>query len=185
MLEQCLEGHFRTFEALGGMRREIEYFGDAMVNCILRGGKIMVAGNGGSAADAQHFAAELTGRFVRERHALPALALHTDTSALTAIGNDYGFEEIFARQIEALGRADDLFLGISTSGNSENILNAFQIAQDLNIACLGLTGRDGGAMYRSRIRTLIVPSQVTAHIQEAHIFLLHYFCARIDEAVCV
>ncbi len=146
--------------------------------------RILVCGNGGSASDAQHFAAELVGRFERERRALPAIALNTDTSALTAIGNDYGFDKVFRRQVEALGQPGDWLLAISTSGNSPNVLEALNAAQEKDMNVLALTGRDGGAMahlIREQDLELRVPSTSTARIQEMHILILHCLCDLIDQ----
>ncbi len=143
--------------------------------------KIILAGNGGSAADAQHIAAEFTGRFVKERKALPAIALTTDTSALTAIANDYGYQHVFSRQLQALSQPGDLFIGISTSGNSENIINCLKIAKELNIKTIGLSGRDGGFMNEFCDLNIIIPSTVTANIQEMHILIGHIFCKAADQ----
>lgn len=146
-------------------------------------GKILVCGNGGSAADAQHFAAELTGRFEKERMELAAVALTTDTSALTAIGNDYGFEHIFSKQVRALGRAGDVLVGISTSGNSANVIEAIKAAHERDMRVIALTGRDGGkiaAMLQDSDILLNVPYPRTARIQENHILLIHAICDCID-----
>lgn len=148
--------------------------------------KILVCGNGGSAADAQHFAAELSCRFERERPGLPALALTVDSSALTAIGNDYSFEQLFARQVQALGRRGDVLLAISTSGNSPNVLKAIEVAQAQQMSVLAFTGRDGGKIAKVLRATdveLRVPSAVTARIQEVHILLLHCLCDAIDQTL--
>lgn len=147
------------------------------------GGKILFAGNGGSAADAQHLAAELVSRFSFDRPGLPAIALTTDTSALTAIGNDYGFERLFARQIEALGRAGDVFIGISTSGRSPNILAALRLAREKGLATIGLTGQSGGEMPALCDRCLRMPSAETPKIQEGHIVLGHILCGLIERAM--
>jgi len=147
---------------------------------LTHGHKILLAGNGGSAADAQHIAAEFTGRFVKERTPLPAIALTTDTSALTAIGNDYGYEQVFARQVAALGVSGDILIAISTSGNSPSILTAIQTAQAKGMQVIGLTGKDGGAMKGLCDISLIVPAQITAHIQEMHILIGHLFCEYVD-----
>jgi D-sedoheptulose 7-phosphate isomerase len=144
------------------------------------GGKILLCGNGGSASDSQHIAAELVGRFVADRTPLPAIALSTDTSALTAIANDYGYREVFARQVQALGRAGDCLIGISTSGNSDNVLAAVRTAKALGIRTIGLTGRGGGALAQECEIALVVPSDVTARIQEAHIFIGHILCEQIE-----
>ncbi len=152
-----------------------------MISVIQNGGKVLIAGNGGSAADAQHIAAELSGRFVRDRKALPGIALTTDTSALTSIANDFGYEFVFSRQIEALAKEGDLFIGISTSGNSQGILNAFEAAKNINCHTLGLSGRDGGKMNELCDLNLIVPSNITARIQEMHILIGHILCKAVDD----
>ena len=145
--------------------------------------KILLAGNGGSASDAQHIAGELVSRFYFDRPALPALALTTDTSILTAIGNDYGYSQIFSRQIEANANKGDIFIGISTSGNSENILNAINTAKEKKIITIGLTGQTGGKMKELCDYCLCIPSNETPRIQEAHILIGHIFCASIEEAL--
>jgi D-sedoheptulose 7-phosphate isomerase len=147
-----------------------------------RGCKVLVCGNGGSAADAQHFAAELTGRYLKERRALAAIALTTDTSALTAIGNDYSYDYIFARQVEALGRPGDVLVGISTSGNSANVIAAVESARALGVRTVGILGRDGGRLANLVDDALIVPSQVTARLQEIHEMVFHFWCEALDEA---
>jgi len=152
-----------------------------MAERLKRGCKILVCGNGGSAADAQHFAAELSGRYVKERRALAGIALTVDTSALTAIGNDYGFDQVFSRQVEALGRPGDLLVGISTSGNSRNVILAVQAAQALGMRTLGLLGRDGGQLRTLVDDALVVPSQVTARIQELHLMTYHFWCEALDQ----
>lgn len=145
------------------------------------GGKILIFGNGGSAADSQHIAAEFIGRFVKERRALPAIALTTDTSALTALGNDYSFDIVFSRQIEALGKKGDVAIGISTSGNSKNVLEGIQKAKDLGLVTITLTGNDGGKLAPLSDLKLIVPSKVTARIQESHILMAHTICELVEE----
>jgi D-sedoheptulose 7-phosphate isomerase len=152
------------------------------VETLKKGNKILLCGNGGSAADAQHIAAELTGRYKTERMALPAIALTTDTSALTAIGNDYGYDIIFSRQVEALARPGDMLIGISTSGNSQNVLNAFQSARNIGCATMALSGRDGGRMKSAADFNLIVPSDNTPRIQEMHILIGHIICQAIDDS---
>jgi len=151
-----------------------------VTDTITRGNKILLFGNGGSAGDAQHISAEFTGRFVKERRGLPAIALTTDTSALTAIGNDYGFETIFERQVEALAKEGDLLIGISTSGNSANVIKALQIGKILGCNTLGMSGRDGGQMNDVCQINLVVPSQITARIQEIHILIGHVLCTAVD-----
>jgi D-sedoheptulose 7-phosphate isomerase len=144
------------------------------------GGKLLIFGNGGSAADAQHLATELVVRFVRDRGALPALALSTDTSVLTAAANDYGFDRVFARQIEALGRAGDAALGISTSGESANVLRAIETANALGLRTIALTGRDGGAIGRAAAINVNVPAFTTARVQEVHGTLIHVLCELVE-----
>ena len=151
-----------------------------MAERLKRGGRILVCGNGGSAADAQHLAAELSGRYLKERRALAGLALTTDTSALTAIGNDYGFDQIFSRQVEALARPGDLLIGISTSGNSPNVIRAVASAKELGVRTLGLLGRDGGKLASLMDDALVVPSPVTARIQEVHQMVYHFWCEALD-----
>ena len=154
-----------------------------MINCLMNDGKILVCGNGGSAADAQHFAAEMTGRFEKERMELAAVALTTDTSALTAIGNDYGFDHIFSKQVRALGRSGDILLALSTSGNSANVIKAIEAAHERDMHIVALTGRDGGkiaAMLKDDDVLLNVPHPRTARIQEIHILLIHALCDCID-----
>ena len=142
----------------------------------------MIAGNGGSAADAQHLAAEFVSRLVEDRPAMRAVALTTDSSALTAIGNDYGFERVFARQIEALGQAGDVFMGISTSGKSPNVIRALELCRATGITTIGLTGRTGGKMPPLCDYCIRIPSEVTMHIQEAHLALEHIFCMLVERA---
>lgn len=153
---------------------------DALVAALRAGHKVLVCGNGGSAADSQHFVAELVGRFTRERRAWPALALTTDTSILTAIGNDYGFDRVFARQVDAHGRAGDVLIGISTSGGSPDVLAAVEAARTRGLVTVGLTGRDGGALGRAVDIHLNVPSPSTARTQEVHCTLLHVLCDLVE-----
>jgi D-sedoheptulose 7-phosphate isomerase len=153
---------------------------DALRTALRAGRKVLVCGNGGSAADSQHFAAELLGRFARERRAWPALALTTDTSALTAIGNDSGFDRVFARQVEAHGQPGDVLVAISTSGGSPNVLAAVETARARGLATIGLTGHDGGALGHAVDVHLNVPSQSTARTQEVHITVLHVLCDIVE-----
>ena len=156
---------------------------ELLLACLMNDGRFLICGNGGSAADAQHFAAEMTGRFEKERMELAAIALTTDTSALTAIGNDYGFEHIFSKQVRALGRAGDVLVGISTSGNSANVIEAIKAAHERDMRIIALTGRDGGkiaAMLQDSDILLNVPYPRTARIQENHILLIHAICDCID-----
>ncbi len=159
---------------------------DVAKKCVLlyRGDKkTILAGNGGSAADAQHIAAEMVGRYGFDRPSLPSLALTTDTSALTAIGNDYGYDKVFSRQLEGMGQEGDIFIGISTSGNSINIIKAFEIAKQKNIFTVALTGRDGGEMAKLADIALVVPSDSTPRIQESHILIGHIICDIIEKEI--
>ena len=153
----------------------------AIVTALAAGGTVLVFGNGGSAADAQHVVAELVGRFVKNRRAWPAVALTTDTSILTAVGNDFGFDQVFARQIEALGRPGDVAVGITTSGDSPNVLRALETAHAGGLVTVALTGRSGGAAGRLAAIHLNVPETVTARIQEAHMTMLHLVCELVDD----
>lgn len=155
----------------------------ACIECLQRGGKILLAGNGGSAADAQHIAGEFVSRFAFDRPGLPAIALTTDTSILTAIGNDYGYEKLFARQVQAHGNKGDVFIGYSTSGTSPNILRAFEEARSRGLVCIGLTGNRGGPMRELCDYLLEVPSGVTPKIQEGHLVLGHILCGLVENAI--
>lgn len=156
----------------------------SIVNVIIKsidnGGKILIAGNGGSAADSQHFAAELVGRFMKERKALPAIALTTDSSVLTCMGNDYGFDDIFDRQVEALGKENDVFFGISTSGNSKNIIKAVLKAKEKGLTTIGLLGKDGGKLKDICDYNITMPYKETARIQEHHIMTIHLICEFVE-----
>ncbi|NQX88199.1 MAG: D-sedoheptulose 7-phosphate isomerase [Halioglobus sp.] len=163
--------------------KQVTHMGHLLIDCYRAGNKLLVAGNGGSAADAQHIAAEFVSRFNFDRPGLPALALTTDTSILTAVGNDYGYEQLFRRQVEANGVAGDVFLGISTSGNSQNIVRALEAAKLKGIATFGLTGGGGGNMRDLCDQCLCVPSTETPRIQEAHILIGHTLCAMVELAL--
>lgn len=155
----------------------------AMVGCLKKGGKILSCGNGGSAGDAQHFAAELVGRFERERAELAAIALTTDSSILTAVANDYSFEEIFSKQVRALGKSGDILFAISTSGNSKNVVAAIEAAHLKGLHIIGMTGRNGGkiaSLMKAGDVLLNVDAQVTARVQEVHLLMLHCLCDSID-----
>lgn len=161
----------------------IEGCGNLICSTLKQGSKVLLCGNGGSAADAQHIAAELVGRFEKERRALPAIALTTDTSALTAISNDYAFERVYARQVEALGKKGDCLIAISTSGNSPNILAAAVAARDLGCSVIGMTGATGKKLAGLSDACLLVPSSRTSHIQETHIAVAHIWCEMVDQAI--
>ncbi len=180
LFEDHLRSHAAAIAGLGASQHAIAAAGQTIAACLQRGGKVLLCGNGGSAADAQHLAAELSGRYVKERRALAGIALTTDTSALTAIGNDYGFDQIFSRQVEALGRPGDLLIGISTSGNSPNVIRAVASAKELGLRTLGLLGRDGGQLAGLMDEALVVPSTVTARIQEVHQMVYHFWCEALD-----
>lgn len=153
---------------------------EAMIAALRKGGKILVCGNGGSASDAQHFAAELVGRFEKERPALASIALTTDTSILTAIANDYAYERVFARQVDAIGRPGDVLLGISTSGGSQSVLEAIAVARAAGLTTIALTGRSGGVVGAAADIHVNVPASSTARVQEVHRTLLHAMCALIE-----
>jgi D-sedoheptulose 7-phosphate isomerase len=153
---------------------------EVMLNCLRSGGKILFFGNGGSAADAQHLAAEFVGRFVKERRGLPSIALTTDSSILTAIGNDYGYDRVFSRQIEALGNKGDVAVGISTSGNSPNVLAAIRLAGKQGLKTIGFSGRDGGALAQCADISLCVACANTARVQECHIAIGHLLCELVE-----
>lgn len=171
----------RVHASLGPSAPAVAAAAAAMAAALRAGRKLLVCGNGGSAAEAQHFAAELMGRFQRDRAAWPAVALTTDSSALTAIGNDWGFEHVFARQVEGLGAPGDVLLGISTSGASANVLAALQAAAARGLTTVALTGRDGGAVGAAAALHVNVPHEVTARVQEAQLTILHAWCELIEE----
>ena len=169
---------YQVAETLSG---EILKAAHTICDCISGGGKLLLMGNGGSAADSQHIAAELIGRFKKERKAIPALALTVDSSALTALGNDYGFDTIFSRQVEALATPNDAVIGISTSGNSRNVIQALNLAREVGSSTIGLMGNDGGHMKNCVDVGIIVPSNDTARIQEVHITVGHIICEIIEQ----
>jgi D-sedoheptulose 7-phosphate isomerase len=172
--------HMAMFNALEPLFPLISDVGIAMQNTINNGGKILLMGNGGSAADSQHIAAEIVGRFKKERKGMPAIALTTDTSILTSVGNDYGYDYIFARQIEALCRPEDMVIGITTSGNSANVVRAIEAAREIGATTVGLTGGTGGKLNALCSYNIVVPSSVTARIQEAPIFIGHSLCEILE-----
>ena len=177
-----IEAHEKAISELKASRlTELQQMADICREAIRNGHKILFCGNGGSAADSQHLAAEFVGRFVKERQGLPAIALTTDTSILTAVGNDYGYDEVFRRQVEALGREGDVLVGISTSGNSANVVKAFKQAKEQGLNVLALTGPKESKMSALADVTLRVPAQVTARVQECHIMIGHMICEYVDE----
>jgi len=176
-----LKEHLSLFQQLATLDPHVDQAISACVSSLRNGGKLMFCGNGGSAADSQHLAAEFTGRFIKDRPPVAAIALSTDTSALTCIANDYSFEAIFARQVQAIGKPGDCLIAISTSGNSGNVLAAVAAAKALGITCIGLLGRDGGKLKPQCDVSIVVPSQVTARIQEAHILIGHSLCGAVEQ----
>lgn len=168
-------------QTLGFLDSVVSKAAEVATQALQSGGKLMFCGNGGSAADCQHLAAELTGRFIKDRRPLAALALSTDTSAITCISNDYSFEEVFARQVRGLGRAGDVLVGISTSGNSRNVIRAVEEARLAGMTIIGLLGREGGALHELCDIAIVVPSNVTARIQESHILIGHTLCGMIEQ----
>ncbi|MCZ4279181.1 D-sedoheptulose 7-phosphate isomerase [Kiloniella laminariae] len=174
----------RNFEALGALEGVMVQAADIWVEALKNGNKIIFCGNGGSAADSQHLAAELVGRYILERESLPSIALTVDSSALTAIANDYGYEQVFARQLSGLGKAGDVFVGITTSGNSGNILAAVKVARKMGIKVMGFTGKGGGQLAEECDLCIKVPSDTTNHIQEMHIAVGHYLCGVTETRLC-
>jgi len=189
MLEQRIQQHFidsadLKYQAAPVLSLPIANAVQALLACVTSGGKVLACGNGGSAADAQHFAAEFVGRFERERPELAAIALTTDSSILTAVGNDYGFDVIYSRQVRALGQAGDVLIAITTSGNSENVLKAVEAAHERDMVVIGLSGRGGGKLNRALRDTdvhICVPHERTARVQEVHLLTLHCLCDAVDD----
>jgi D-sedoheptulose 7-phosphate isomerase len=189
MLEQRIQQHFidsadLKYQAAPLLSKPIADAVQALLACVTSGGKVLVCGNGGSAADAQHFAAEFVGRFERERPELAAIALTTDSSILTAVGNDYGFSVIFSRQVRALGQTGDVLIAITTSGNSDNVLKAIEAAHERDMVVIGLSGHGGGKMTRTLRDTdvhICVPHDRTARVQEVHLLTLHCLCDAVDD----
>lgn len=182
LVVETLRSTARLHAALadGPVAADIERAGALLVEVVGGGGQVLAFGNGGSAADAQHFVAELVGRFERTRRGWPAVALTADTTVLTAVGNDFGFDAVFARQVEALGRPGDLAIGITTSGRSPNVVRGLEAAKARGVRTIALTGADGGAAGRLAEVHVNVPETVTARVQEAHITVLHLWCALVD-----
>ncbi|MDR0779070.1 MAG: phosphoheptose isomerase [Pseudomonadales bacterium] len=180
LFNASIETKIRSLELL---TEPVIHASEAMVKSLLADGKILSCGNGGSAGDSQHFSAEMLNRFERERPPLPAIALTTDTSTLTSIANDYSYDEVFSKQVRALGRPGDVLLAISTSGNSANVIDAIKVAQQRGLVVVALTGKNGGAMrelLRDTDIEICVPSPVTARIQEVHLLVIHCLCDLID-----
>lgn len=178
--DDILTEHMSVFNELNLLKNKISFVSNIIFNLFENSGKLLVCGNGGSAADSQHMAAELVGRFEIERGPLPAIALTTDSSILTCVGNDYDYNQIFSRQVNGIGSVNDCLLCISTSGNSQNIINAVKTANEKGMTTIGLLGNNGGKIVDLCNHNLIVNSNNTARIQEAHIFILHSICGLID-----
>lgn len=190
-LHDRILGHFQAsaqtkLDVADTLSPPIELAARHMVHCLAQGGKILVCGNGGSAADAQHFASEMLNRFEQERPGLAAIALTTDTSTLTSIANDYAYEQVFARQIKALGQPGDILLAISTSGNSANVLQAVAAAHSRHMPVIAMTGRSGGGLaeqIQADDVLLCVPAESTARIQEVHLLIIHCLCDAVDSVL--
>lgn len=180
LLRRALADHQNVMTQLESLLPQIDAVGQVMRACLQRGNKILLMGNGGSAADSQHIAAEIVGRYKRERRGLPAIALTTDTSILTAVGNDYGFEYVFSRQVEALCDPQDVVVGISTSGNSGNVVKAIEVAKEIGAITVLFSGGSGGKLAEMCDYSLVMPSKETARIQEAHLFIAHSVCEIMD-----
>jgi D-sedoheptulose 7-phosphate isomerase len=181
IIKEEFDAHVNTVKSLHNLTSKLEDAANICIDCIRNGGKIIIFGNGGSAADSQHIAAELVSRFKTERKALGAIALTTDTSIITAIGNDYGFDQIFSRQIEALANPGDVSIGISTGGTSKNVLNALQLSKSMNCLTIGFSGRSGGEFNKLCNINLVAPSNDTPRIQEMHILIGHTLCHLIEQ----
>lgn len=181
IIQSELNDHKETIQnVIDSLENKIQEACEMSLNTINSGNKIMLCGNGGSAADAQHIAAEFTGRYKVERRGLPAIALTTDTSALTAIGNDYGYDRVFERQVESLANPGDLLIGISSTGNSENVIKAFKKAKEIGCKTIGLSGKGGGKFNDSCDLNVVVPSENTPRVQEMHILIGHTICQIVD-----
>jgi D-sedoheptulose 7-phosphate isomerase len=175
--------HMALFDRLLRLDDDVMSVGQIVADCLRKGGKLLICGNGGSAADSQHIAAELTGRLVENRPPLAALALGTNGSVLTCIANDYSFAEVFSRQVEGLGRAGDCLMAISTSGNSENVIRAVESARSAGLVTVGLLGNEGGKLVQLCDHSVVVPSDITARVQEAHILIGHTICGVVEQAL--
>lgn len=183
-IDQYLQAVVANFQSLRTSQTHIEDAASMCIASLRKGGKVIFCGNGGSAADSQHLAAELMGRFLLDRNPLPALALTVDTSALTAIGNDYGYDDVFARQLRGIGRKGDVIVGLSTSGTSRNVVRAFDVAGEIGITRIALTGASVSPMSDMAEVAVMVPSSQTNHIQEMHIAVGHIICGIVEETLC-
>ena len=182
IIENEFVEHLKVAQNMSSLTDKVELAAQLCIDGLKNGSKILIFGNGGSAADAQHIAAEMVGRYKVERKGLPAIALTTDTSALTSIGNDYGYNHVFDRQVEALANEGDVAIGISTGGSSGNVISALRLAKDMGCKTVGFSGRDGGEMDALCDVNLVVPAEDTPRIQEMHIVIGHTICHLIDQA---
>jgi D-sedoheptulose 7-phosphate isomerase len=182
LIENEFSEHLKVAQNMSTLTNQVEVAAQLCIDSLNNGGKILIFGNGGSAADAQHIAAEMVGRYKAERKGLPAIALTTDTSALTSIGNDYGYDRVFDRQVEALANKGDMAIGISTGGSSGNVISALKLAKEMGCRTIGFSGRDGGEMNTLCDVNLVVPAQDTPRIQEMHIVIGHTICHLVDQA---
>lgn len=183
-ITDILQDAIHAKQRLVGHAEDIEQAARLLIDALAQGNKVLICGNGGSAADAQHMAGELVGRFQKDRRGLPCVALTTDTSILTACANDFGYEEVFARQVEAIGAAGDVLIGISTSGNSPNVVKAFEAAASVGMQRVALTGNDGGRIAKmDGVLSIVVPSCSTQRIQEGHLTIIHVLCELVEDAL--
>lgn len=181
IFQSSIDEYKNIIDKLPTIEKEVLLFFEVLLKTLEDKKKVYIFGNGGSASDAQHFAAELVGRFEKERNGYPVIALNTDSSTLTAISNDYGFEMVFAKQVDSICESGDLLIGITTSGNSKNIINAFSLAKKKSVSTIALTGNKGGEIKKFADLSVIVPSSRTCRIQECHIFILHFICELLDQ----
>ena len=181
IIEEHFIEHRATLDSVAELGESIEKVANLLINCLKNDGTIFWCGNGGSASDCQHLAGELVGRFLGDRRPLKSIALTADSAVMTCIVNDYGYEHIFSRQVEALGSEGDVLVGITTSGNSQNVLHAFEVAEQKNMISIGLLGNGGGKAASLIKQSIIVPSKSTARVQEMHILIGHILCDLIEE----
>lgn len=183
LINNVINEQIKNLEALrnSNYNEKIESISNILIKCLKNGNKILIAGNGGSASDAQHFAGEIVGRFLLERKGLSCVCLNTDTSVMTCVANDYGYEDVFARQIEGIGQKGDVFIGISTSGNSKNIVKAVEKSKEMGITTIGFLGKDGGNLKGMVDEDLVIPYKSTARVQEHHIMSIHLICEIVEK----
>lgn len=183
LINNIIDEQIRNLESLknSDYNEKIVGISNELIKCLKNGNKILIAGNGGSASDAQHFAGEIVGRFLLERKGLACVCLNTDTSVMTCIANDYSYDDVFARQIEGIGRPGDIFIGISTSGNSKNVVKAVEKAKEIGVKTIGFLGKDGGKLKDLTDMNLIIPYKSTARVQEHHILSIHLICEIVEK----